>query len=460
MNDLLSLALNSNDPEILSLALKLAAHPLTRFKPRPDNPQELDQQSSFYHDRFPGLACCMAGNGAGKTTTAAARIAAFLLNTPPPENHTPFWVLSQTMELVSAVSWRQGLARFLPEHTIEDIVWYRQSPGLPRTIILTPHDNGNRFVIELKSYDQAREALQGANIIGFWLDEQCPYPILTEVWARTRKWDYPGSKIYTLTPLQPDPELERIYNERDKYPSWKFYRLNTRLNKTLDPNFVRQITENEIEARIETRLTGAFAIYEGAVYPSFNTKTHVIKPFDLPRNWLRIRGLDLGWSHATACVWAAKSPEGTYYVYREYCKTKTSVEDHVNEINDDWASFPHQGPTYADPAAAQTLHEFARRGLHTRHANKDVLAGIATVQSLLRLDETGKPKMLIFDTCENLIRGLRTYVWDDKKNDRPRKKEDDLSDSIRYLAHSHRMDQGVVKYEPIKLPQGKHRYVQ
>lgn len=442
------------DPTVRKLARALAEHPLFQFQPRPDRPELLDQQSSFYTDRFPGLACVLAGNGAGKTYCGSAKVAQFLNETPPPEPNTPFWVLSTTMDLATSNCWAQNLKQFIRPSQVKEVVWYSAARGLPKSIILRPHKNGNNYVLEFKSYDQDRQRLQGANIIGFWADEQAPHEILTEIWARTRRWRYPGSKIYTLTPLQPDTELERCFHEGRQ--SWKFYRFNTRLNVTLDPKFVQQLTENELEARIETRLTGAFAIYEGAIYPTFDTKRHVIDPFDMPNNWLRIRGLDLGWSHATAAVWGARDLEGRYYIYREYLKVKTSIEDHVNEINADWESWPVRGYTYADPSAAQTLHEFSLRGLHTVSANKDVMAGIATVQSMLRPDKDGNPKLFIFRSCENLIQQLRTYVWDAKKKDQPRKVNDDLADAVRYLCHSHKMDTQI-NYEPPKIPEKKRR---
>jgi hypothetical protein len=107
-----------------------------------------------------------------------------------------------------------------------------------------------------------------------------------ETWARTRKWPVPGNMTYSLTPLEPDQKLEDLYN--DPPDSWRFYRLNTRCNTTLDPDYVRNIEENESPELVETRMTGAFAHFEGAVYPNFNGRLHVVEPFEVHRDWLRI----------------------------------------------------------------------------------------------------------------------------------------------------------------------------
>lgn len=457
MQHLLEQALASNNAKAISLALKLVQHPLTRFKPRPDQSHLLDQQSSFYEDSGHGIAVGLGGNGSGKSYCSSARVARFLFTTPPPEPLTPFWVLSQNMELATGTCWLQNLSKFILPEFIHDTVWFSAAKGLPRTVILKPHANGNSWVIEFKSYDQGRAALQGSNVAGWWCDEQADFTIITELLARTRKWSLPANKTYSLTPIDPDLKLEEIAANPDQWPDWTFYRFNTRCNDQINPDFVRQIEANEISELVETRLTGAFATYEGQIYKQFDSKLHVVEPFDIPRTWLHVRGLDLGWSHATACVWGAKDHEGNLFIYREYLKSHTSVEDHVKEINGDWSTFINRGSTYADPAAAQTLHEFALRGLPTASANKEVLAGIATVQSLLRAGADGKPKLFIFKSCPLLISQIRTYIWDKSKADKPLKVNDDLVDALRYLCHSHRMEGDRIKYEPLKLPERQRK---
>ncbi len=101
MEPLIEQASKSKNPKILALALKLAKHPVSRFRPRPDQPHLLDQQSIFFHDRFDGIACALGGTGSGKSFCGAAHVAKFLAETPPPEKNTPFWVLSNTMAMVT-----------------------------------------------------------------------------------------------------------------------------------------------------------------------------------------------------------------------------------------------------------------------------------------------------------------------------------------------------------------------
>src|SRR5579872_7316015 len=75
--------------------------PIQKFHPRPDRPELLDQQTSFYESKFDGITCVISGNGAGKTYVGSAKVARFLAETPPPEHNTPFWVVSTKMDDVT-----------------------------------------------------------------------------------------------------------------------------------------------------------------------------------------------------------------------------------------------------------------------------------------------------------------------------------------------------------------------
>lgn len=416
------------------MAARYLSHPLHTFVPRKDT-VGVDEQTAFTEEEYDGIQCVVAGNGSGKTYCAAYKLARFLAETEPPDRYTPFWILSKNMEQATGNCWAQNLATFLTDEYIQDIRWHNKTQGLPKSIILKPK-NGKSFVLEFKSYDMSQDRLMGANIIGFWTDESCPWPILVELIARCRKWK--GPRIYTLTPLSPDVDLEKAYN--DKKDGWKFYRFNT--VKALeaghvDPNYVRHIEENEMEELIETRLSGAFASWAGLIFKNFSLNIHVIDPIDIPRTFIRMRGIDFGWSHETACVWAARDPNNKkYYITQEYYKDQGSLEQHVLAINEGWEySNPCYGATYTDWQAAQMRHEFAIRGIPNLPADKWVLPGIGRMQALFR-----QKRLFIFKNCEKLIEQVRIYAWDPKKMDQPIKKNDDLVDSLRYICYSDRAE--------------------
>lgn len=438
-----------NDVNVLSQYLRYLEHPLTKFRPRPNNANQLEQQQAFYEEQFDGVAVVLAGTGSGKSYVASAKVAKFLGDTPPPEKMTPFWIVSRNLDITTKTVWAQNLAQFITPEYIQNVIWLNSAAGLPRTIILKPHANGNQWIIEFKSSEQGRAALQGANIGGFLIDEQIPWEVFIEVLARCRKWRLPGSRMMTLTPLEPFVELQDIYENQEKYPDFKFYRMNTRYNTAIDSNFVNLISRTVQQEMIETRLVGAFAVYEGLIYKEF-TKESICEPFPLPKNWIVYRGIDLGWSHATACVWVAKSFEDTYYVFREYNKTQTHIGEHLKAFAEDYDDRLVKGPTFIDSANAQVVKEMQLNGLECRGANKEVMTGIGVVQSLLR-----NKKLYIFSTCTDLISQMRQYVWDSKKCDSPKKETPqylcDCCDALRYVCNS--LTEQELKWTPIGFPE-------
>lgn len=73
--------------------------------------------------------------------------------------------------------------------------------GVPDAIenIYVKHISGGRSVAQLKSYDQGREAWQGTEQHGVWLDEEPPMPIYSEALIRTMTTN--GMVMLTFTPM-------------------------------------------------------------------------------------------------------------------------------------------------------------------------------------------------------------------------------------------------------------------
>ena len=63
-------AAKKGDKRLLRL-LKEYENPIHHFVPRPDDIDNFDQQSSFVHDRFNGLAVALGGTGSGKSLAAS-----------------------------------------------------------------------------------------------------------------------------------------------------------------------------------------------------------------------------------------------------------------------------------------------------------------------------------------------------------------------------------------------------
>jgi len=202
------------------------------------------------------------------------------------------------------------------------------------------------------------------------------------------------------------------------------------------------------------RMIGAFASFEGLIYPSFNPSIHVQEGVGdlLVEGVHHFRAIDWGSGpdNAMVCLWGALDSAGTWYIYDEYYSTdqKATYLDHASEIKakHKWESkSPYYRDTYADPAAPGLMRLFTQKaGIVTTPAKNAVLEGINCVKEHLMLSH-GEPKIVIDSKCENLVREFQTYRWlTNRSNDqftsdkscRPLKKDDHTMDALRYMLYS------------------------
>lgn len=353
MNDLLAAipeglqdeaaAVLADDPTLADW-LALQDSSWANFRPRPDRPEEFDQQSSFCFNRDP-VAILSGGNAAGTTVAAAWKTANFLLQQqPPPHADTPFWIIAETYDQVMGVCWGEKLygQGFIPDCEVEweRVRWYDSKRGFPYVVPLKPWPGrpGKNWSIEFKSYKQGRRSMQARSIGGFWFSEQFPLSIFLEVLRGCRDCMFPGGQFAEFTPI--DPELclwvEKVMEKPPE--GWKFYRANTACNKeNLADGWFEQFFATVPDELQATRMTGALATFEGVIYPSFNQAVHVTaEPFLFPPNVTHMRGVDWGASeeHPQVVLWGYQDGMGDWFIYDEYWsadQTKITM-DHAVEV--------------------------------------------------------------------------------------------------------------------------------
>ena len=193
-------------------------------------------------------------------------------------------------------------------------------------------------------------------------------------------------------------------------------------------------------------LEGNWEITEGAAFTEFDPNVHVVIPFEIPIGWERIKGIDYGYASESACVWGAVDPtDGTLIIYRElYQKNLTGVDLAQvitnMEVYDpysvqgvlDTAAWARTGTT--GPTVGETLQ---RAGHKLRRADKNRIQGKIQIHEYLRVQQSRRPRLQIFNTCPNLIREL-TGIPLDKSNpeDVDTHAPDHAYDALRYLIMS------------------------
>lgn len=211
-------------------------------------------------------------------------------------------------------------------------------------------------------------------------------------------------------------------------------------------------------------LEGNWDVNEGAAFTEFDTNIHVISPFEIPIHWERVKGIDYGYASESACVWATIDPtDGTLIVYRELYRKGLTGQDLASiitemELSDpfsvsgvlDTAAWARTGTT--GPTVGETL---VRQGHKLRRADKNRIQGKIQIHEYLRLQQSGRPRLQIFNSCPNLIRELQSIPLDKSKpEDVDTHAQDHAYDALRYLIMSRpRVNDPLAQLRHLRLEQ-------
>ena len=404
-----------------------ALTPFERFNPRPNLPDEYDQQAGFV-DSTAKFSICLGGTGSGKTEAAAWKTAERLRQRPP-RVRCPFWIVGDTYEQVCSICWDEKLSKYIDQKDILSIDWYKQQRNWPFAVTLRHPDNRNLpgWVIEFKSYSQGRGRMQGRSIGGYWFNEEVPYQIVEEVQGRCRDYDSHGWADFTPIEVR-SPEWPDKYD--DPPEGWEFFHLNVLKNDRLAEGWAERYLSGFPEDERETRRIGVFASYVGQVFKEWRKPIHVLQEgcahaeklgikFDragriiIPHDWNRYRGIDFGFNNPFACIWVAKDRDERFIAYDEHYESQRLLAYHAEQIHRRvWVpGSPHFNRTYSDHQA-QERAEMQKLGVFCTPAQKrDLAGGVSMLRSLMMMQGDGLARLYVHASCKNLIKEIRGYHW-------------------------------------------------
>ena len=193
-------------------------------------------------------------------------------------------------------------------------------------------------------------------------------------------------------------------------------------------------------------LEGNWDVAEGAAFVEFDPTVHVITPFELPIVWERLKGIDYGYASESCCLWGILDiNDNTLIIYRELYRkgltgeelgaiiTDMEIEDpfSINGVLDTaaWANTGTTGPTVGEA--------LLRAGHKLRRADKNRVQGKIQIHEYLKIRESGRPKLQIFNTCPNLIRELQSIpLSKTNPEDVDTHASDHAYDALRYMIMS------------------------
>jgi len=208
-------------------------------------------------------------------------------------------------------------------------------------------------------------------------------------------------------------------------------------------------------------LEGNWDVAEGAAFVEFDPNIHIITPFEIPLSWERLKGIDYGYASESCCLWGTIDVnDGTLIIYRELYKKGLTGEELGSIITDmemvdpfsvngvlDTAAWAKTGTT--GPTVGEAL---LRAGHKLRRADKNRIQGKIQIHEYLKVRESGRPKLQIFNTCPNLIRELQSIpLSKTNPEDVDTHASDHAYDALRYMIMSRpRMESPLERLRGIK----------
>jgi phage terminase large subunit-like protein len=303
-------------------------------------------------------------------------------------------------------------------------------------IVQVKHKSGGVSLLNLKSYDQRREAFQGSEQDVILLDEEPPLEIYTECLLRTMTNN--GLLMLTFTPLMgisevvlaflPSGQITETSNDAGKYVITATWDDVPHLSEEVKTELLESIPPFQRDARSK----GVPQLGAGAIYP-VPESDFVVDDFPIPEHWAKVYGMDVGWNR-TAAVWGAIDRDtGIVYLFSEHYRGQAEPIIHAEAIKSrgDWI----QG--VIDPASRgrsqkdgeQLYEQYLQLGLQIQPAVNAREAGIYAVWQML---SAGKLK--VFKSLSNWLSEFRLYRRDEKGN--IVKENDHCMDATRYLIMS------------------------
>ena len=199
--------------------------------------------------------------------------------------------------------------------------------------------------------------------------------------------------------------------------------------------FAKTLTEDEKQARIH----GKPAYMSGLVCPKFKRKTHLVKRFDIPLDWLVDVAIDVHPRKEQAILFLATSPRGDKYVPFEVLghgdgdwigeqviRAASHFNFRLNRIICDPLA-------KGDSNSGQTTFDDIARvlGAHGHYlevATKDKQSGIIEINEHL-LGPNNEPSIFFFEDLVRTITEIEGWMYD-KDTQKPQKVFDDMMENL------------------------------
>lgn len=221
---------------------------------------------------------------------------------------------------------------------------------------------------------------------------------------------------------------EQLVREAQDHPElWYYSEATWRDNPMITKQFIDGVREEAVRRnKLSTFLQEyelEFRSVEGAVYPDFDRKIHVVKPKDIPTEGVIYAGVDFGFENPTAVCFMIVDYAGIHWQWDEIYVTHTTINDLADII---WAKLGDRKLTLmvGDSAQAEHIANLQSKGFPIVPVSKirdSIQLGINLISQQLkpRIQLAGPPKPSTFigSNCIHTIYEFEQYKYPENKND-------------------------------------------
>ena len=220
------------------------------------------------------------------------------------------------------------------------------------------------------------------------------------------------------------------------------YRFTLDSNNFLDDRYRERIKASTPSGMLYQRnIEGLWVTGQGAIYADFDKDKHSISraEFNALKSKISFYSGSVDWgfaiNHFGVIGVLAYDNKGNVYLVEEHAETLKEIDYWVRIAKDVKSRYGNILFT-ADSARPEHVVRFQREGIKTINANKEVIAGIETLSTLMKQGRF----FVVYDECPRFREEIYVYAWNPITGT-PIKEMDDCLDMCRYNVHTlHKMN--------------------
>lgn len=362
--------------------------------------------------------------------------------------------------------------------------------------------NGSIIQFMYCAKDADLERLQGVEYDIIFLDEatQLSEHQMKTITACLRGANnFPKRIYYTCNPGgQGHAHIKRIFIDKnyeddedpDDYCFIQSLVTDNRVLMEKDPEYIKML-EALPQRQKQAWRYGDWNIFEGQFFDEFKDDpkhyedrhwTHVIEPFDFPKDWPIYRSYDWGYAKPFSCGWWTVDYDGVLYRITELYGwtgepnvgirwTPQQQFERIRQIENEHPYLANRriygfaDPACWDKSTGKSVIDVADEyGIYFSKGDNKRINGWQQVRYRFQFDKHGFPRMYVFNTCKNFIRTIPLMMHSETNvEDLDTDLEDHIADETRYMCMSHpvkpvrQKEWAVPKDDPLNLMKENYR---